>query len=947
MAAAAGPGGRPGAGGRGLTRRESVSPKDPAVAAASSLSTDYISAATAGTSEWKAIISRLLDQVSRVRRGLDVKGLARPKTPAEAGEVVLQLCQKAVEHIPRSTQEWKEDDIARRLCGRALDSLGTAFAERVLGIRDRNLEHAVRIFEQAVRCYPRESSPAEWASTLSNLGVALSNRTGGNRVEHIDHAIACFEHALEVLRPEKNPYEWAMAMVNVAAAHIERPTGNRSDNIDRAIVCLNKALLILKREKHPEDWAIAKMNLGNAVRERYDGSRNDNIETLIRCYENALEVLTAEKHPDEYTTLQLNLGMAFTHRLQGSSSANARQAIKCFSEAAKSIKKDSDAGRFALLKLHDGISHWRMHLGDDSDSTTSAGSSSAAIEELELATKSLEACLEIFSRETAPMRWATAQTWLGHVLRDKAVLKKSKGFSKAIECYERARQVATPSVMPVTFAVATECLADLLVQAGKYKEAVFLSTASVESLGILLRLSRTGGAAFDRLNKASLWHAMVRTSVIFFEMRRFDEAFKYATMAKAFRLYQLTLLERPSDEDSVDVPEDIVREQNLLEMEAINGVCPERPENTSSSGEFLSKLDEHFAGKDAAYAHVLEMWNAVKEMRTSDLKSSLAETVMIDWLFFEDSLLTFQVSLESITCERSKIDMAKVRSACNSILTHANTQVTNSCDPAELLTALRKLAQLLELDDVMHTLATRRVPSVILVPHDALCGIPLHALTDARGRTLYDILSQGVRYWPHGALYALPTRADMNPEYSLRMNQFCPAAIVSHSVPGTSGALQDQLLVGILEGLANNAGLDGDDADVRSLNTRSKEDPATRDSVVNVVGNRRYVHFTSPLKYVRDRPLESGLQFAKDTMATAQDLMIGGVSLGECSFMSLLPYSFVGTDNPGEVATATQDFASSAVYSMPGVVMTCMWKLPEAKLHAVLKRMIKLFLVRC
>ncbi|TAG87192.1 MAG: hypothetical protein EAZ18_24400 [Oscillatoriales cyanobacterium] len=68
----------------------------------------------------------------------------------------------------------------------------------------------------------------------NNLAAAYANRINGSRDENIDRAIAFFDAALTVRTPEQFPEDWAMIQYNLGNAHNDRINGSRDENLEKA-----------------------------------------------------------------------------------------------------------------------------------------------------------------------------------------------------------------------------------------------------------------------------------------------------------------------------------------------------------------------------------------------------------------------------------------------------------------------------------------------------------------------------------------------------------------------------------------------------------------------------------------------------------------------------------------------------------------------------------------
>src|SRR4028119_623699 len=192
-------------------------------------------------------------------------------------------------------------------------NLGTAYSDRIEGVRPANIEDAIACYREALKVRTPENYPEDWATTQNNLGTAYSERREGVRAANIEEAIACFRLALKVYTREAYPEKWAMTQNNLGTAYSERREGVRAANIEEAIACYRQALKVRTPENYPEDWAGTQNNLGISYSDRIKGVRAANIEDAIACFRLALEIRTPTAFPLDCLQSGRNLGnTAFT-----------------------------------------------------------------------------------------------------------------------------------------------------------------------------------------------------------------------------------------------------------------------------------------------------------------------------------------------------------------------------------------------------------------------------------------------------------------------------------------------------------------------------------------------------------------------------------------------------------------------------------------------------------
>ncbi len=169
-----------------------------------------------------------------------------------------------IEHLLKGGTIDKPEHLVARLCV----ALGTALC--ILGERESSAERikkAVTTYQNALKEFPRERVPLDWAGTQNNLGNALSTlgeRESDNK--RLEQAVAAYKAALKELNRERVPLNWAMTHNNLGTALTT--LGKResdSKRLEQAVAAHKAALEERTREHVPLDWAMTKNKLGNAL----------------------------------------------------------------------------------------------------------------------------------------------------------------------------------------------------------------------------------------------------------------------------------------------------------------------------------------------------------------------------------------------------------------------------------------------------------------------------------------------------------------------------------------------------------------------------------------------------------------------------------------------------------------------------------------------------------
>ena len=221
------------------------------------------------------------------------------------------------------------------------NNLGNAYRDRILGDQTENIEQAIYHFEQALEVRTRRAFPEDWAQTQNNLGNAYLARIRGEPDEYnierteknIEKAIKHFQQALEVRTRQVLPEEWAQTQNNLGNAYLVRVRNDQAEiNIEKAIDHFQRALEVRTLEEFPEDWAQSQRNLAVGYAERIRGALVDNVEKAIQHFQQTLNVYTFDAYPQEWAGTQNNLGISYD-RLRDEQEENINRAIHHYQKA--------------------------------------------------------------------------------------------------------------------------------------------------------------------------------------------------------------------------------------------------------------------------------------------------------------------------------------------------------------------------------------------------------------------------------------------------------------------------------------------------------------------------------------------------------------------------------------------------------------------------------------
>ncbi|NMF84431.1 tetratricopeptide repeat-containing protein [Nodosilinea sp. P-1105] len=316
-------------------------------------------------------------------------------------------------------------------------AFGSSLWKFPLGDRALNLELSIAASQVALKVYPRNAFPEQWAGIQNNIGNVYIDRICSDRAENLEQAIAAYELALQVYSHVAFPQEWATTQNNLGIAYRNRIRGNRAENLEQAIVAYELSLQVRTRSAFPEEWAMTQNNLGAAYSDRIRGDRAENLEQAIATYELALQIYTRDAFPEKWAGTQSNLGSVYWDRIRGDRAENLEQSIAAY-----------------------------------------------------------ELALQIYTRDAFPENWGRSQNNLGNIYRDRIRGNPVENLEKAVEAYELANHVSTREAFPEAWARHRGNLAEALIKRASLTENLIDLDTAITLLKRALEVAVPGSPDF-------------------------------------------------------------------------------------------------------------------------------------------------------------------------------------------------------------------------------------------------------------------------------------------------------------------------------------------------------------------------------------------------------------------------------------------------------------------
>ncbi len=344
--------------------------------------------------------------------------------------------------------------------------------------------------EVALPLAARDQHDELWAALQREIGIILPRLTGGDRGQQSERAIEALEAALTIFTRDEAPADWAMTQHFLGLALLARENGERATNIDQAIESLDAAAEVRTREAAPVEWAATQEALGSAFYYRTSGSRSDNIDRCIACYSGALQVRSREKYPLEWATDQLSLGNAYGQRTTGTRLGNIEQAITGFEAALTYFSRDNAPDLWALIHHNLGVAYMDRLFGNRS-------------ENVERAIDHYQQAMQVQTRDRAPVEWADTKNNLGNAYRERLSGDPDDNARQAIGCYHDALKIRARDAFLAEHRRTARNLGSLLFEQGRWAEAHDMLASALAASETLYALDFTTHGPSGRLRDHS------------------------------------------------------------------------------------------------------------------------------------------------------------------------------------------------------------------------------------------------------------------------------------------------------------------------------------------------------------------------------------------------------------------------------------------------------------
>ena len=699
------------------------------------------------------------------------------------GDSYLQLQGKLATNVKQAITCYKNAlEVYKYETGRVIWAkinlnLGVAYQDYHQDNRAENIKQAIACYENAKKVFDYESFPDDWALVSNNLssigGCDFSDNVSQNQEKTIEE----IQQNLQILNPENLPREWGIAKLNLGNVYLFRSSGDRAENLEKAIELYQEAGQVFSRKAFPSEWASIQYGLGMVFRNRILGDRKENIEQGIRYLQNALEVDTRECDPEQWARIKHNLGKAYRDRRSGNFVENIRKAIECFNNAILVRTPENFPLQWAVTQHHLGTLYFWQSAYPDQDK----------VELLGKAITYYESSLKILTRAAYPDDWARAQGVLAEAYTELYLKRgRTKNWENAICSAQNCLQVFRKETYP------RECAESFYLQAEAYSAARRFSKTykSCEQAIEVVESMRSEIVSGDSVKQkmAERWNRIYQMIV--------DVSLKLAVKKQSYQAKALEYIERSKARNLVElvanqyiqpkgnISQDCLNELKRLRWEIAterqrldiqesiyskdaDGLSLEKnqqglPANVIIDRTHLHKLQQQLEGLIAREIDPIDpdfsKTQKVEPISLSEIQELLPDekTAILEWYIMGDTFITYIITRQNpdlIVWKSPFEEKGIFRDWSNEYLREYNHN--NSSWNSQLSERLKKLAEILHLDELLEKQALIGCDRLILIPHQVLHLFPLHALPIKEYPSLLDRFSRGISYAPSCQLLQL------------------------------------------------------------------------------------------------------------------------------------------------------------------------------------------------
>ncbi|NJM23590.1 MAG: CHAT domain-containing protein [Richelia sp. SM1_7_0] len=374
-------------------------------------------------------------------------------------------------------------------------------------------------------------------------------------------------------------------------------------------------------------------------------------------------------------------------------------------------------------------------------------------ENIEKAIAAYENALQILTKETLPIKWATTQNNLGEAYRNRIKGNKVDNLQRAIQSYRNSLQIQTAEDFPF------ECLRNSrnLGNLG-FKEEHWQLATEAYNIAIQAVENLRGEAISESHRQIIMAEAIsVYQNIVqsYINLGQIDTAIEYAERSKTRDLVELLanrdLYPKGDITQTVIIELDKLRkeivkeEKQLATKEMSDNLAilttegrqqqyqPQIP-NRSRLNQLKQQLEELITRHITPIDPTFSLTQKVEPISFNDIKTLTSDNkAIIQWYITNDKILTFIIAADSeqpIIKQFPSEDRQALIEEINNYLNLYRTETKQEWQN-QLESILENFAQYLHLNEIISELP-QKCNSLILIPHLFIHLLPIHALKVTR-----------------------------------------------------------------------------------------------------------------------------------------------------------------------------------------------------------------------
>ena len=554
--------------------------------------------------------------------------------------------------------------------------------------------------------------------------------------------------------------------------------------------------------------------------------------------------------------------------------------------------------------------------------------------------------MEVRTKKTFPIKWATTQNNLGNTYSERISGDRAENLELAIAAYESALLVRTLEANPNDHFQTTRNLGNLHFKEDNWDPAINAYEKAITAVERRRILANTDDRREQIISEAiEVYQNLVQAYI---NTGQWDKAIETVERSKARNLVEL--LTNRDLYPKGDVPQEIIIQldelrRNIPSLErqlqvVIDKLSKNKDELSKNNDEqkqallkesqkqlqqelqqSRQQLDE-VLNQIKPFDSSFSLTQKVETIRFQEIQSLVGEqTAAIQWYFTDNSIITSiitrhrsQPTIISSSAEEQEAFVNWVNKYLGAYR-QQNQQWQN-----DLSSLLAELAEILKIDQILAEIESifarqgRKCDRLILIPHRFLHLLPLHALPLANGDLVYDKFPQGVSYAPSCQLLQLAQKGDrpdfnhlfaiQNPTEDLVFTNLEVETVRSFFSPATVLAAQA-------------AG----EAEV-------KTHPELSLAHCN--------HFSCHGEFNLESPLESALRLAETKQSNSENTEDGLLTLAEIFALNLTQSRLVtlsacetGISDPKSISDEYVSLPSGFLFAGSPSVVSSLWKVDE------------------